>query len=275
MLAPPPGGVHLSGPKASTPQTQPDELSRIHAECAFPVCGSEVKLMSSECPCTDRREIKIGGVFHNTFSPFWDAVFGGAEQAARDYQIELDFVRFEMQEDAIALYEKMAEQIRSLCDGGINGLFVSITDAIVVEAVRECIDMGKAIISINAGSEESKDLGLIRHIGMLEEVAGYDAGREMVKMATFPKAVCLNHWPLNPNIIQRCTGFERAMEEAGIEVLPQISVPADNITLYDTSNNYAAYKYLIEKEIRESGNWDKYRLCCAEERPSRCCFGYI
>ena len=144
-------------------------------------------------------------------------MFGGAEQTARDYQIELDFVRFEMQDDAIALYEKMAEQIRSLCDGDIDGLFVlSITDDVVVEAVRECIDMGKPIISINAGYEESKDLGLIHHIGMLEEVAGYDAGREMVKMATFSKAACLNHWPLNQNIIQRCTGctgFERAMEE--------------------------------------------------------------
>ena len=33
---------------------------------------------------------------------------------------------------------------------------------------------------------------------------------------------------------------------------------SDNITLYDTSNNYAAYKSLIEKEIGESGNWEEY-----------------
>lgn len=261
VLTPPPGGVYLSGPKAVTSKTKPDEVSLICLEEAFPVCGGATldSLSSSECPCTERNQIKIGGVVHNTFSPFWDAVFDGAEQAARDYQIELDFIRFERQDNATVLYDKMAGQILSLCESGnIDGLFVSITDEVVVDAVRKCIEMGIPIVSINAGYDESIELGLIHHIGMVEDDAGYRAGVEMVKTATFSRAACLNHWPLNPNILQRCAGFERAMKEAGIDIVPQILVPADDSTLYDTTNDYAAYKSLIEEEIGEPGDWEEY-----------------
>ena len=110
---------------------------------AFPQCpntlvaGRDPNREESECPCTDRDKIKIGGVVHGeSTDSFWDPVFAAAELAAHDMGgIDLDFDRLDGQESDDVFYLKMAIKISSLCDEGIDGLFVSIPSDAVVDAI--------------------------------------------------------------------------------------------------------------------------------------------
>jgi hypothetical protein len=103
-------------------------------------------------------------------------------------------------------------------------------------------------------------MDLIHHVGMVEENAGYLAGKKMASMATFTKAFCLNHFVIQVTV-DRCTGFGRALEELGIEYLGQVELPDDNSPLF---------KAIVEAAVGESGSWDGYGflLCGASALPA-------
>ena len=82
-------------------------------------------------------------------------------------------------------------------------------------------------MSINAGYEDSKKMGLIHHIGMVERSAGYAAGNKMASMENFNKAFCINHAPGLEGLDNRCKGFEEAMADLGIQYIAEIAVPED------------------------------------------------
>ena len=126
-----------------------------------------------ERKCISRENITIGGVVHGyTTEKFWDIVFSAADQSAIDMGIKLMFDRFEPQETIKALYDKMAEKVLILCESGIDGLFVTISDDVIADAVMKCQELKPKvkIVSINAGYEKSKKLNLIHHIGMLKRM---------------------------------------------------------------------------------------------------------
>ena len=64
-------------------------------------------------------------------------------QAADEMGIQLIFDRFEPQESIELLFRKMSAKILSLCqEGPSDGLFVSISNEIIVDAVQLCVDLG-------------------------------------------------------------------------------------------------------------------------------------
>lgn len=77
----------------------------------------------------------------------------------------------------------------------MSGIFVSIPDPVVAEAVAACLTLGTRVMSINAGIDASLELGLLHHIGMVEENAGYAAGVKMAEMATIEMSYCINQFP--------------------------------------------------------------------------------
>ena len=254
VLAPPPGGVYLSGPALFTKKNSTMGISN-------KLCKKDVNRIGSsplDRGCPHRKDITIGGVVHGTTTDkFWDTVFSAAKQGAIDMGIELKFDRFKTPESNEILYEEMAAKILSLCKSGVNGLFVTLPDDVVVDAVRSCKELypNVQIMSINAGYGESKELNLIHHIGMVEKDAGYQAGEKMGYMATFDKALCLNQDPGLTIFNDRCEGFGQAMNDMGIAYLGQIEVPANNITRYTS---------IVEKAVGESGDWDGYGILLTE-----------
>jgi len=253
VFAPPQGGVYLSGPVFSTKNNFTTGTLYTCTEAAFPVCpntngpgGSR-----SDCECTERKTITIGGVVHGvTTDKFWDIIFSAAEQGAIDMGIELKLDRFEPRED---LFVQMASKIHNLCESSIDGLFVTLVDDVVVDAIRNCtkLNPGIQIMSINAGYEQSKELNLIHHVGMLEKDAGFEAGKMMAKMATFDKALCLNHMPWLNVLSERCDGFGQAMNESGIAYLGQVVVNEADTSLYVSA---------VESAVGESGDWNGYGI---------------
>lgn len=108
-----------------------------------------------------------------------------------------------------------------------------------------CQQLNVPVISINAGPDFSKDLGLQHHIGMVEKNAGEAAGKRMAQTGKITKAICLDHAPGNIVLIDRCAGFKKAAEEAGVEYLGQVVVPDDNEQLYVNA---------VEKFVQENNN---------------------
>ena len=200
VLAPPPTSIYLTGPNLIT-QGASVGITDTAQACVtdgYPVCPNDLGIdgAKSLCPCTDREKIVIAGVVHGLSTDvFWDTVFDAAAQGARDMGVQLKFERYSPQESDELLYRKMSARILSYCQEGVSGIFVSIPDPMVAEAVAACLTLGTRVMSINAGIDASLELGLLHHIGMVEENAGYAAGLKMAEMATMKIGYCINQFP--------------------------------------------------------------------------------
>ena len=207
VLAPPLDSIYLAGPDLITQDDNAGitDTTQACVNDGFPVCPNDLGIdgKKSSCPCTDREQIVIAGVVHGISTDvFWDTVFDAAAQGARDMGVQLKFERYPPQESDELLYRKMSARILSYCQEGVSGIFVTIPDPMVAEAVAACQKLGTRIMSINAGIDASLELGLLHHIGMVEENAGYAAGVKMAEMATIEKFYCINQFPDLPVLDQ-------------------------------------------------------------------------
>ena len=84
MLLNPPvetDGVLMSGPSLITKESPPSDTWQTCQVDAFPVCPNtkDPSGQPSNCACTDRAGIVIGGVLHgHTADRFWDLAFAGS-----------------------------------------------------------------------------------------------------------------------------------------------------------------------------------------------------
>lgn len=242
--------AYLSGPVIVNSDTVPTDTLQECASDAFPVCPTYLAPNgdTARCECTDRSLIRIGGVLHGvTTDVFWDPVFASAEQAALDMGVELDLIRFTPSDDDQDVFRRMAARIQTLCEGGVDGIFVSIPSEIVVEAVQRCQELLVPVVSVNAGGEASQTLNLMNHIGMLEYSAGYGAAERLIE-AGMKQAYCLNHAPDVDVTKERCAGFEAAIAEHGGDVVykGEIEVPSDN---------KAQYQFVVTEGVGVEGDW--------------------
>jgi len=123
-------GMILSGPEVMTSSNAYTDTFQVCEADGFPVCPYELALdgtTPSQCACTDRKKLKIAGVLHAvTTDAFWDIVYTAANQAADDFGVELELDRMEP-DTADVLHFKMAAQIETLCEQGVDGIFVTST----------------------------------------------------------------------------------------------------------------------------------------------------
>ena len=194
--------TYWSGPLLINARNVPSDTAALCEQSAFPVCSLLGESPSSTsfqtgldttsedgnngslpttCSCTERREIRIGGVVHgDTTDAFWDPVFAAARQAAIDMHIQLDLERYQPQASISLIYQQMAAKILNLCDSGVDGLFVTIPDDTVLAAVQRCHDLRVPVVSINSGQAASQALGLPHHIGQDEYSGGYGGAERLI-----------------------------------------------------------------------------------------------
>jgi simple sugar transport system substrate-binding protein len=242
--------VYLSGPNIINKDTLPTDTQEQCAADGFPVCPNELAPSGEAalCSCTERQQIRIGGVLHGvTTDSFWDPVFVSAEQAAADMNVNLDLIRFEPQEDPQEVYLQMAARIRSLCESGVDGIFVTIPSDTVVDSIKRCQELKVPVTSVNSGGDISVELGILNHIGMLEYSAGFGAGERLIE-AGMMRGYCLNHEPGNLSVEQRCQGFGDAivMHGQGVSYQGEFAVPLDN---------KAKYLLDVESAVGKGGDW--------------------
>jgi len=76
------------------------------------------------------------------------------------------------------------------------------------------VKAGIPVISINSGSDVFKSLGVLVHVGQVEDRAGLEAGRRLAD-AGVRHALCVNQEFNNTGTDARCAGLAKAMREVG------------------------------------------------------------
>jgi len=245
-------GTYLSGPVVINFTNLPSDTLQICEHDAFPVCPNNFEPDSktiSSCDCLDRSKIKIAGVFHGvTTDLFWDVVFQQARQAADDLGIELKLDRLQPQPSADTWHSKMAVQIISLCDEGVDGIFISIPSSLVHAAIQKCQSLNIPVVSINSGALDARQLNITHHISQLEYQAGFEAGSRMAAEG-ITSGICLSHEPNNTAIKERCDGFEAGLKSVASNIfyIGLHIVPLDSKLVYIEK---------VENVIRKAGDWD-------------------
>ena len=154
--------------------------------------------------------IRIAVVTHGqASSPFWVIVRNGIDAAARQLDASVSY-RSPDTYSVPRMEALIAEAVATRPDG----LVVSIPSAGVAGPIRRAIRAGIPVVSINSGSERSRALGALAHVGQPEYRAGLGAGRRLAR-AGVRRGLCVNHEVGNAGLAERCRGFARALRRAG------------------------------------------------------------
>ncbi|MBI1245547.1 MAG: substrate-binding domain-containing protein [Alphaproteobacteria bacterium] len=153
--------------------------------------------------------------------PFWSVVKNGVQQAAKDMNVHAEY-RAPETFDMVA----MAKLIEAAVNQRPDGIIVSIPDAsALAPAIGKAVAAGIPVISMNSGSDVSRKLGALLHVGQDEFDAGKAAGEKM-KALGGKKAICVNQEVGNVALDLRCKGFTEGFGGA-VRVLPTSIDPAD------------------------------------------------
>lgn len=152
---------------------------------------------------------------------FWNVVKNGVEQAGKDVGVNVEY-RAPETFDMVA----MSQLIDAAVNQEPDGLIVSIPDADALgPSIERAVAAGIPVISINSGSDVSKGLGALLHVGQDEFDAGKAAGEKLASMGG-STAVCVNHEVGNVALDLRCAGFAEGFGGA-VEVLPTSNDPTE------------------------------------------------
>jgi simple sugar transport system substrate-binding protein len=168
------------------------------------------------------RTINIIVVTHGQAAdPFWSIVKRGATDAGRAADVSVSYRApdtFDM--------TQMGNLIRAAAAQKPDGLVVSLPDVSALgPAVRQAAASGIPVITINAGSASSKELGALLHVGQGEYEAGHVAGIRLAAKGGH-KGICLNQEVGNVSLDQFCKGFSDGFK-GPVQVVPVSTDPAE------------------------------------------------
>ena len=152
---------------------------------------------------------------------FWSVVKNGVEYAAKQTGAKVEY-RSPETFDMVA----MSQLIDAAVAQHPDGLVVSIPDADALgPSIKAAVAAGIPVISMNSGSEVSKGLGALLHVGQDEETAGRAAGEKLAEMGG-KKGICVNQEVGNVSLDLRCKGFAEGFG-GSVTVLPTSNDPTE------------------------------------------------
>jgi simple sugar transport system substrate-binding protein len=163
----------------------------------------------------NQRDFRFVVVTHGQASdPFWSVAANGVNDAAEDMGVEVEYQApetFDM--------PAMAQLIDAAVASEPDGLVVSLPDADALgPSVKAAVDAGIPVITMNSGSDDFADLGVLVHVGQTEFEAGLIAGQKFAEEGV-KKAICINQEVGNSALDDRCNGFFEGLGQKG-EVVP-------------------------------------------------------
>ena len=173
-------------------------------------------------PAVAAENIHIIVVSHGQANdPFWSVVKNGVVAGAKDMGVAVDY-RAPETFDMVA----MSQLIDAAVNQKPSGLIVSIPDAsALAPSIKKAVAAGIPVISMNSGSDVSKSLGALLHVGQDEETAGKAAGEKLKEMGG-KVALCVNQEVGNVALDLRCKGFTEGFG-GKVTVLPVSNEPAE------------------------------------------------
>src|SRR5437773_8562130 len=187
--------------------------------------GSQATGSTSSSSGGTSRNLKFYVITHGQASdPFWSVIKRGVDQGAKDMGVQAIY-------EAPPAFDVVAQShlIDSAVAAHPDGLVVSIPDPNALgPSIKAAVAAGIPVISINAGAEVAKSLGILVHVGQTEELAGFAGGQKM-GAAGAKHALCINQQVGVATLEQRCKGFSDAMKQVGATV-KEIGVNGNNPT---------------------------------------------
>jgi simple sugar transport system substrate-binding protein len=173
--------------------------------------GGETATTVDSGDAVTQRDLRFVVVSHGQASdPFWSVAANGVDAAAKDMGVTVEYQApgtFDMVE--------MSQIIDAAVASQPDGLVVTIPDADALgDSIRAAVAAGIPVISMNSGSDDFLDLGVLVHVGQTEYEAGLIAGQEFAA-AGVGSAICINQEVGNTALDDRCQGFEDGL---GVEV---------------------------------------------------------
>ena len=137
---------------------------------------------------------------HGDGGGFWSVAKKGAEQAAADLGVDLDYQ--ESNNDA----EAQAQLIEAGVSAGCEGIAVSAPNPDAISgALASATDADIPLVTMNSGSAVFKELGAFTHVGQDEFIAGQEAGRKFEELGA-TKILCPIQEANNIGLQERCDG---------------------------------------------------------------------
>jgi simple sugar transport system substrate-binding protein len=145
-------------------------------------------------------DIKICMYTHGDGGAFWSVAKKGAEKAADDLGVDLDYQ--ESNNDA----EAQAQLIEAGVSAGCDGIAVSAPNPDAIQgAMDKANDAGIPLVTMNSGSAVFQDLHAFTHVGQDEFIAGQQAGLKFKELGA-TKILCPIQEANNIGLQDRCDG---------------------------------------------------------------------
>lgn len=167
------------------------------------------------------KNIKLCMYTHGDGGGFWSVAKKGAQKAAEDLGITLDYQ--ESNNDA----QKQAQLIEAGVSGGCQGISVSAPNPDAIKGALAKATAAKIpIVTMNSGSGVFAELGAMTHVGQDEFIAGQEAGKKFKELGV-TKILCPLQEANNIGLQQRCDG---AKDTFGNVVNLQLSSGLSDLT---------------------------------------------
>jgi simple sugar transport system substrate-binding protein len=155
--------------------------------------------------------ITIAMVTHGqAFDPFWALVQKGAQQAAADFNVTLNY-----QSPSTTDPQAQAVMITQAAAKKPAALVVTIPDpAVLAGPVRHVSSAGIPVVVVNVGDSVYQAVGALTYVGQPDYRAGEQAGKAMAA-AGVRKAVCVIFEAQNIALTDRCAGFTKQLRAGG------------------------------------------------------------
>ena len=158
-----------------------------------------------------RDTVRIVMVTHGqTSDPFWSIVANGADDAARELGVRLEYqapTSFDM--------VRQSQLIDAAVASRPSAIAVSVPDQDALgPSIKAAVAAGIPALSINSGDDAWQRLGLLGHIGQTEYEAGRAAGERLVAGGA-KRVLCVNHEVGNISLDTRCRGLGDGLAKGG------------------------------------------------------------
>lgn len=155
-----------------------------------------------DAPMAENADMKLCMYTHGDGGGFWSVAKKGAEKAAADLGITLDYQ--ESNNDP----EAQAQMIEAGVSAGCMGIAVSAPNPDAIkDALAKAEEAGIPIVTMNSGSDVFTELGAFTHVGQDEFVAGQGAGLKFKELGA-TKVLCPVHEQSNIGLQRRCDGLK-------------------------------------------------------------------
>jgi simple sugar transport system substrate-binding protein len=159
----------------------------------------------------DRGAVRIVMVSHGqTSDPFWSIVANGADDAARELGVRLEY-------QAPTSFDMVRES--QLIDAAVasrpSALAISVPDPDALgPSIKAAVAAGIPALSVNSGDDAWQRLGFLGHIGQTEYESGRAAG-ERLAAGGARRVLCVNHEVGNVSLDTRCRGLADGLTKGG------------------------------------------------------------